>query len=434
MEPLVSDDRPQLPLPENPDEPKRFERHERATAALQHRDFRLLWSGQFVSTLGTQMQNIALGWHIYLLTGSPLQLGALGLMRAIPTIAFSLIGGTLADARDRRQLLIITQTVLACFSAVLALATQMEFVTVTLIYAVTLMTATADTFDDPARQALIPNLVPRHRLPQALTLNILAGNVATIVGPAVGGVAIAAFGLSITYWMNTASFGAVIGALLVMRARPKVPVIARGGIHAVIEGIRFVRHNQVILSLMVLDFLATFFGSALILLPIFANDILGVGASGLGFLYSAPAVGAVLGGLALSVLPTSRRPGRMVLGSVACYGLAIVVFGLAPNFWVALLALGASGIADTISMTFRHTIRQLATPDHLRGRIAAVHGVFSGGGPELGDFEAGVTARLFGTQTAVVIGGVAVVFVAAGTALLSPHIRKYRLDDHPPPG
>jgi MFS family permease len=422
----MGDERSSLPASEP--QPDRFERHERATVALKHRDFRLLWAGQFVSTLGTQMQTVALGWHVYLLTGSALQLGALGLMRAIPTISFALIGGTLADARDRRRLLIVTQTILAAFSSVLAIATQAEFVSVTLIYAVTLLSATADTFDDPARQALIPNLVPRHRLPQALTLNILAGNVATIVGPAVGGVAIAAFGLGFTYWLNVASFGAVIGALLAMHSRPEVPVMVRGGIHAVIDGLRFVRHNTVILSLMVLDFLATFFGSALVLLPIFASDILEVGAQGLGLLYSAPAVGAVVGGLALSALPAYRKPGRMVLGSVACYGLAIIAFGAAPSFLVALLALGASGVADTVSMTFRHTIRQLATPDHLRGRIAAVHGVFSGGGPELGDFEAGVTARLFGTQPAVIIGGIAVIVVAAGTAILSPRIREYTLD------
>ncbi|HUG14056.1 MAG TPA: MFS transporter [Thermomicrobiales bacterium] len=418
----MSDQTPALP------EPAPY-RAERATAALKHRDFRLLWSGQFVSTLGGQIQTVALGWHIYLLTGSALQLGMLGLMRAIPTIAFSLVGGALADARDRRLLLIVTQGILAAFSAVLAIATQAEFVSVTLIYIVTLLSATADCFDDPARQALIPNLVPRYRLPQALTLNILAGNVATIVGPAVGGVAIASFGLGFTYWLNVASFGAVIAALLVMRSRPAVPVIARGGVHAVIDGLRFVRQNPVILSLMTIDFLATFFGSALVLLPIFASDILDVGPRGLGFLYSAPAFGAVLGGLTLTALPVARKPGRMVLGSIACYGVAIIAFGAAPTFWIALLALGASGVADTVSMTFRHTIRQLATPDHLRGRIAAVHSVFSGGGPELGDFEAGVTARLFGTQPAVIVGGIAVVLVAAGAALFSPRIRDYTLGE-----
>lgn len=405
---------------------------ERATAALKHRDFRLLWAGQFVSTVGTQMQTVALGWQIYLLTGSPLNLGLLGLVRAVPTIAFALVGGTFADARDRRRLLIITQALLALFSLGLAVATGTGNASVGLIYLVTILTATVDVFDDPARQALIPNLVPRHRLAQAITLNIVSGNIAAVAGPAIGGLAIAAFGLTATYAIDAASFGAVIVALLAMRERPGVPLGARGGIHAVLEGLRFVRENPVILSLMVLDFLATLFGSALVLLPIFASEILGVGADGLGLLYAAPAAGAVAGGLVLSALPVARRPGRMVILSVAAYGLAIAIFGAAPSFFVALLALAASGAADTVSMTFRHTIRQLATPDPLRGRIAAVHSVFAGGGPELGNFEAGLTARLFGTQPAVIAGGLATIVIAAGVALVSPRIRTYRIDEPEP--
>lgn len=414
-----------------PDHPER-QRRERATAALQHRDFRLLWAGEFISTLGTQMQSVALIWQLYVLTGSELQLGFLGLLRAIPTVSFALVGGTLADRRDRRRLLIVTQTILAAFSVVLAVATMADRATVVLIYILTLLTATASCFDDPARQALIPNLVPRQRLAQAMTLNILSHNIAAVTGPAVGGIAIATIGLSGAYWLDAASFVAVIGALLVMRTRLEAPVITQGGIQDVIEGLRFVRHNPVILSLMALDFLATLFGASLVLMPIFANEILGVGETGLGLLYSAPAAGAVLGGLALSALPVVRRPGRLVIVSVGFYGLAIAVFGAAPTFWVALLALGASGVADTVSMTFRHTIRQLATPDHLRGRIAAVHSVFAGGGPELGNFEAGVTARLFGTQPAVIAGGIACMVVAGGVAIASPRIRNYRIDEPEP--
>lgn len=407
-------------------------RGERATAALKHRDFRLLWMGQFVSTLGTQMQAVALVLHLYLLTGSPVQLGLLGLLRAIPIITFSLVGGALADARDRRRLLIVTQTILASFSGILAIATGAGNASALLIYVVTFLSAIADVFDDPARQALIPTLVPRHRLAQATTLNILTQNIAAVAGPAIGGIAIAWIGLTATYAINALSFGAVIIALLVMRERPEAPVITRGGVHAVIEGLRFVRANPVILSLMTLDFLATLFGAALVLMPIFANEILDVGEQGLGLLYAAPAAGAVLGGLVLSTLPVSRRPGRLVILSVACYGVAVAIFGASTSFPVALLALGASGVADTVSMTFRHTIRQLATPDELRGRIAAVHSVFSGGGPELGDFEAGITARLFGVQTAVVAGGIGVVVVAAGVALFSPRIREYTIDDPEP--
>jgi MFS family permease len=197
----------------------------------------------------------------------------------------------------------------------------------------------------------------------------------------------------------------------------------------VVDGLRFVRDNPVILSLMVLDFLATLFGASLVLLPIFADEILGVGESGLGLLYSAPAAGAVAAGLVLAALPVSLRPGRMVIIAVACYGLAVAAFGAASSFPLALVALAATGAADTVSMTYRHTVRQLATPDELRGRIAAVHSVFAGGGPELGNFEAGLTARLFGTQPAVIAGGLACVVVAAGVAALSPRIREYRLDE-----
>jgi len=179
---------------------------------------------------------------------------------------------------------------------------------------------------------------------------------------------------------------------------------------------------------MALDFLATLFGSSLLLMPIFADEILGVGEAGLGMLYSASAAGAVAGGLVLSALPVAHKPGRMVIGAVAVYGAAIAVFGLAPSFAVALAALALSGVADTVSMTFRHTIRQLATPDALRGRVAAVHSVFSGGGPELGNFQAGVTARLIGIQPAVVLGGLLCVGLAGVVAIVSPRIRDYVID------
>jgi MFS family permease len=359
-------------------------------------------------------------------------LGALGLMRAIPLISFALFGGALADQRDRRLLLLATQTVLALFSAVLAIATETGYASVALIYVLTLLTATASTLDDPARQALIPNLVPRSRLAQATTLNILSHDIAAVVGPAVGGVAIAQLGIGATYWLDAASFGAVIWALLAMRARPAVPQLAQGGLHAVAEGIRFVRGNPIILPLMVLDFLATFFGASLVLLPIFAKEVLEVGPNGLGLLYAAPAAGAVAGGLTLAALPAIRRPGRSVLLAVAAYGAAMALFGASNGLPLALLALAASGVADTVSMTLRHTIRQLATPDELRGRIAAVHSMFSGGGPELGNLEAGVATRFFGPQPAVIAGGLACIAVAGGVAWLSPRIRRYHLGERPP--
>lgn len=403
-------------------------RRERATVALQHHDFRLLWAGEFVSTLGTYMQTVAIAWHLYLLTGSALHLGALGLFRAIPTIVFALVGGALADTRDRRRVLIVTQALLGGFSAILAIATATGHASVALIYGVTFLTATASCFDDPARAALIPSIVPRRHLAQALTLNILTRNIAAVVGPAAGGLAIATVGLSATYWLDAASFAAVIGALLAMRLRPKTPVVVGNGIQTVIEGLRFVRHNPVILSLMVLDFLATLFASALLLMPIFADEILGVGESGLGLLYSASAAGAVVGGIVLSALPVAHKPGRLVLGAVAIYGAAIVGFGMAPSFPVALAALAISGMADTVSMTARHAIRQLATPNALQGRVSAVASVFAGGGPELGNFQIGVTSRFIGIQPAVIVGGLLTITLAAVVAIVSPRIREYTID------
>lgn len=375
--------------------------------------------------MGTYLQAVALGWHIYQLTGSALQLGALGLLRAIPTIAFALVGGTLADRRDRRMLLLVTQALMGLLAAVLALATTGGHTTVALIYVITVLTATVSCFDDPARQALIPALVPRRHLPQALTLNILSSNVAAVVGPAVAGLAIAQFGLSITYWLNAASFGAVLVALLLMRARPQLPVVTQSGLEDVREGLRFVRRNPVILGLMTLDFLATLAGASLVLMPIFADQILDVGERGLGLLYSAPAAGAVAGGLVLTLLPVPRQPGRMVMAAVAAYGVAMAIFGASNSFALALVALAFTGVADTVSMTFRHTVRQMATPDALRGRISAVHSVFAGGGPELGDFEAGVMARLIGVQPAVIAGGIACVALSAVFSRLFPQLRDY---------
>ncbi len=418
---------PGSPGTPDPDDNRAFGdgRHERATVALRHFDFRLLWAGEFVSTMGTQMQTVALGWQLYLLTGSALQLGTLGLMRAIPTIAFALVGGTLADRRDRRMLLLLTQALLGLLAGALAIATMADRASVALIYVVTVLTATVSCFDDPARQALIPALVPRKHLPQALTLNILSHNIAAVVGPAVGGLAIAGFGLSATYWLDAASFGAVLLALVLMRQRPELPVVTQGGLESVREGLRFVRRNPVILGLMTLDFLATLAGASMVLMPIFADQILNVGESGLGLLYSAPAAGAVAGGIVLTLLRVPRRPGRMVMIAVAAYGVAMAVFGLSNSFALALVALAATGVADTVSMTFRHTVRQMATPDALRGRMAAVHSVFAGGGPELGNFEAGVAARYLGVQPAVFIGGVACVALAGVYSIAFPQLRDY---------
>ncbi|MBX6342624.1 MAG: MFS transporter, partial [Thermomicrobiaceae bacterium] len=367
-------------------------RRPQALAALAHRDFTLLWAGQFVSQLGTQVQTVALAWLVYTLTGSPAQLGGVGLARAIPTILLSLFGGTLADQVDRRRLLLVSETILAALSGALAIGISSGWTSVPLLYAFAAATAAAGAVDNPARQALIPALVPRERLANALTLNVLAWDSAMVLGPAAGGFVLAHFGASVAFWLDAASFFAVVAALVAMRTRPAVPVRTQGGWAALVDGIRFVKERAIIWQLMLMDFLATLFVSSMGLLPVFARDVLRVGEEGLGLLYAAPSAGAVAGSLLFAMLPAPRRPGRMVALAIMGYGLVLAGFGLAPTFWVALVFLALAGGLDAISMALRHVTRQLATPDDFRGRVGAVASVFAAGGPRLGDFQSGLLA------------------------------------------
>jgi MFS family permease len=287
----------------------------------------------------------------------------------------------------------------------------------------------AAAFDSPARQALIPSLVPRNRIPAAMSLNILTGNVADVIGPAIGGFAIALIGVAGAYALNAASFVAVILAVQFMRSTQEIQLRKTGGIAAIREGLRFIWASPVIYGVFLLDFFATLFGSRSGLAPVFAKDVLDIGPQGLGILLSAPAAGAILAGTLLSVIPPPRRPGWTIVGAIAAYGVALAFFGLANSVWMAILFLGFAGAADAVSMTMRHTIRNLATPDRLRGRIAAAHSAFSSGGPYLGDFQSGMTAALIGPRGAMVAGGLACAGVAIGIAMLIPALLAYRFTD-----
>lgn len=404
-------------------------RRELPLNVLRYRDFRLIWSGEFVASLGAQLQVVALSWQIFDLTGSVALLGVLGLVRAAAIMSMALIGGALADLHDRRRVLIITNFILLALSAGLAAASAAGIVSVTMIYIVAAAAAVTAAFDSPARQALIPSLVPRERIPAAMSLNILTGNVADVIGPALGGFAIAFLGVAAAYALNAASFVFVIGAVLLMRARPEIYLQRTGGMAAIREGLRFIWATPVIYGVMLLDFLATLFGSRSGLAPVFAEDVLNIGPQGLGILLSAPAAGAILAGTALSVMAPPRRPGWTIVGAIVAYGLSLALFGLSSTVWMAVLFLGFSGAADAVSMTMRHTIRNLATPDRLRGRIAAAHSAFSSGGPYLGDFQSGMTAALIGPRGAMVFGGLACVGVAFGVALLIPAVLAYRFTD-----
>ena len=406
--------------------------------ALRHRDFRLLWLGQLISQAGTAMQTLAINWHIAVLTDyNPLALGLVGLSRVAPIIVFSLIGGATADARDRRQVMIVTQSVMALLAAILGLITQAGLDSIAAIYVLNALAASASAFDSPARQSLIPSLVPREHLTNAMSLNQIMFQTATIVGPVLAGLLIGASraetvssaqNIAVVYWLNALSFLAVIGALILMR--PGRPTARRKmDVGSVREGFRFVRGQPIIWSTMLLDFFATFFSSANQLLPIFAGKILNVGAQGLGVLSAAPALGALLAGGVMSLLTRIRRPGKLILYSVAAYGVATLIFGLSSVFWLSWLALALTGTADAVSTILRATIRQLVTPDQLRGRMTSINMIFFMGGPQLGELEAGVAAALIGAPLSVVTGGLGCLIAVAAVAWRVPMLRRYDEDD-----
>ncbi len=402
------------------------ERRELPVTVLRHRDYRLIWAGEAISGLGTQMHAIALSWQVFELTGSVALLGVLGLVRAISLMTVSLAGGAIADSVNRRQLLIVTNLILLLLSAGLAIATYAGVVNVLLLFAVAALVAAVSSFDGPARQALIPTLVPRKQIPDAMSVNILTGNVADMFGPAVGGFAIAFIGIAGTYTIDAFSFLAVVLALLLMEYRDSARVrIARGSVAMVAEGLRFVRNSPVIYGIMLLDFLATILGATVALTPVFADVIFDAGPQGLGLLNSAPAIGAVVGAAVMSIVAPPKRPGRVILGAIACYGVFLAAFGLAPNIWIALVFLAGYGASDAVSMTMRHTIRNLATPDDLRGRVAATHSTFSSGGPRLGEFQTGLMASAIGIRATPVIGGIGCIVVAVLISRFIPAVRDY---------
>jgi MFS family permease len=397
--------------------------------ALRHRDFRLLWIGQLISVTGTQMQLVAINWHVYLLTKSPLALGGVGLVRILPIIFCSLVGGVIADAVDRKRLMLATQGSMLICAAALAVMTATGLQSIWPIYALTAIASAALAFDNPARQAMLPTLVPAKDFPNAVSLGIVVFNSAMIVGPALAGVLLSIRGPALIYGINAVSFIAVIIALLLMHAsgRPRVeeeqaPQISLAALR---EGLRFVWRTPIIVQTMTLDFIATFFASATALLPIFAAEILNVGARGLGFLAAAPGTGSIVTGLLMARLGVNRKQGKIVLASVVIYGAATIAFGLSRWFWLSLLMLGITGAADTVSTVLRQTIRQLVTPDHLRGRMTSVNMIFFMGGPQLGEMEAGAVAALIGATLSVVTGGVGCVLAVAAASLWAKELRRY---------
>ena len=400
--------------------------------ALRHRRYRLLWLGMLISVAGTQMQIAAILWHVNELSGEPIALGGVGLARIAPVLIFSLLAGALADTWNRRRLMLLTQTTLALLAALLAWITRTGHDTVWVIYAITAVTAGVTAFDLPARQSLIPNLVPREHLTNAFSLGSIAFQTGAIVGPALGGLVLARLGLDWAYWINALSYVAVIIALLMMGpVHQEAQPAASGGVSlaAIAEGVRFIRGQPIVLSSMLLDFFATFFSSATALLPIFAKEILGVGPLGYGWLVSAQSVGAVCAATVISIRGQILGQGKVLLRAVTVFGLATIVFGLSRSYWLTFGALTVAGAADSVSTILRNTIRQLQTPDRLRGRMVSVNQMFFMGGPQLGELEAGLVAQLFGAPFSVVSGGVGCLLAVAWVIRRWPSLQRYRGDE-----
>ncbi len=377
------------------------------------------------------MQFVALNWHIYELTHSPIALGLIGLVRVVPIVGFSLLAGLIADATDRRKLMMVTQTVMMLVAVGLAVLTDVNLITPVAIYALTAIGAGAVAFDSPARQSLIPNLVPRPHFANAVSLGTIAWQGANIVGPMLAGVVIARLGVGAVYWINAVSFLAVLAALMLMRTRTVIHGEKRDvSLGALKEGLSFVFHQPLVRGTMILDFIATFFAAANQLLPIYAKDILGIGAEGLGLLSAASAVGAVGTSFVLTFIPRLRRQGPLLLVAVGLYGVGTVIFGVSRVVWLSFAALALTGAADIVSTVIRQTIRQLVTPDRLRGRMVSVNMIFFMGGPQLGEFEAGVAAALIGPVGSVVLGGVLCMAAVMLMAATSPELRTY--DEEPP--
>lgn len=408
------------------------ERRRLPVSVLKYRDYRLLWSGQAIVVVGTQMQSVALAWQVYALTGSVVQLGLLGLVRAITLMVASLIGGPMADRSNRRRLLLITQTMMSLQALALAALTYSGVISVWQIFVIGAITSATSAFDGPARQALIPTLIPRDRLTDAMSLNILAMNTARMVGPAIGGVSLALLGAGTTYALHASTFLAVIVALVVMQTRSAAPSTRQSGLQAITEGLRFIAGSQVIWGIMVLDFAATLLGSTVGLAPVFAEDVLRAGPTGLGLLLSAPAAGSVFGGFVLSVVRLPVRPGNLMVLAVIGYGACLAAFGFTTTIPLALLALFGAGLADSLSVAVRHTIRTLATPDELRGRVSAAHSALAMGGPRLGEFQSGMSAALMGPRWAMFAGGVGCMVAAVLMKRFAPAMSSWSVADVPP--
>jgi MFS family permease len=392
------------------------------------RRYRLLWSGQAVGGIGTQITRIALPFQVYVMTGSTLAVAVLAAVQLVPILTFALGAGSLADAIDRRRLLIVTQVGQGAASLALLGLALLPAPSLLAILVVAFVGASLSAIDQPARSSAVPRLVAPERLPAAIALNELNYQTASVIGPAIGGLLLATVGVRGAYAVDVLSFAASISALIAIGPIAPMADARRPSLDAIREGLRFAIRRRLILSTFVIDLNAMIFGMPTALFPALALDVFRVGPAGVGFLAAAPAFGAVIGALLSGWVSHVRRVGRAVIIAVAIWGVAIAGFGLSTfSFPLALGFLAVAGAADSISAVFRNIIVQFETPDALRGRVMSIHSMVVTSGPRLGDIEAATVASVIGTQLSVVSGGLlcfaGVVAVARLYPELSRHVR-----------
>jgi MFS family permease len=405
-----------------------------AYAALRVRDFRLFLSGHLLSVLGVQMQTTAVGWHLYEKTNSDLALGMVGLVQIVPMLGLALPAGQAADRFDRRKTLMSATTLAVVAAFGLTAVEVWGSANVTLIYACLFLSGLARAFQGPARSSLMPQLVPPQIFSNAVSWNISGFELSSMIGPALAGWLIYLFG-GVTPVYALAGLGSVIYfvmlATLTRRSYAAESRVSQTDLKTLVAGFKYVWNTKLLFWAMSLDMFAVLFGGAVALLPVYAKDILHVGPAGFGALQAAPSLGAITMALLTTHLPPLERAGRALLWSVAGFGLATIVFGISKNFWLSLAMLFLTGAFDNISVVIRHTLATILTPDKMRGRVSAVNGMFISASNELGRFESGSVAALFGSIFSVVSGGVGALVVVATVAFSSPQLRRFgRLDSH----
>lgn len=395
--------------------------------------FRRLSAGQLVSLIGRQITTVAVPYQVYVMTGSPVLVGLLGVAQVVPLVTVSIAGGSIADRVDRRHLLLVTQLLLGLCSVALLIG-ALTHPPVVFVFLVVALAASVAALDSPTRTAIVPNLVSPERLPGALSINIAMFQTTLIAGPALGGLVIAHLGLAGAYLVDVASFAAALLAVWLLPPQPPRSTVREPMIAALRRGFAFIRRRRVILGTYAMDLAAMIFGLPRAVFPVLAATTFHTDAQGLGYLYAAPGVGAVLAALSSGWLSRSSRLGRVVVVSIVAWGLAIIAFGLVTALWVALLFLAVAGAADSVSAVCRNTIQQTLTPDELRGRLTATYFMVVVGGPFIGDFEAGLVAGVSSARVSVVSGGVLSVLGLLVAAVAFPQVWHYRgrATDAPP--